>query len=114
MPLDISVKPGISENIFIGHNSSHEEVQKYTALFKEFRDVFAWTYEYLLGIDPSIIVHEIKAYLDANSVCQKLRQVHPRKSVAIKEEVEEFRKAGFIYPIPLTEWVSNIVPVNKK
>jgi hypothetical protein len=23
-------------------------------------------------------------------------------------------KAGFIYPIPLTDWVSNIVPVNKK
>ena len=71
-------------------------------------------HEEILGIDPSIIVHEIKAYPDANSVCQKLRQVHPRKSVAIKEEVEEFRKAGFIYPIPLTEWVSNIVPVNKK
>ena len=23
-------------------------------------------------------------------------------------------KAGFIYPVPLTEWVSNIAPVNKK
>ena len=34
--------------------------------------------------------------------------------VVIKEEVERLLKAGFIYPIPLIEWVSNIVPVNKK
>ena len=32
----------------------------------------------------------------------------------IKAEVEKILKAGFIYPIPLTEWVSNIVPMAKK
>ena len=45
MPVDISVKLGVSEKIFIGKNSSLEEVKTYMALFKEFRDVFAWTYE---------------------------------------------------------------------
>ena len=34
--------------------------------------------------------------------------------MAIKAEVEKLLKAGFIYPIILTEWVSNIVLVNKK
>ena len=43
--VDISVKPGILENIQIGQNSSPSKLQSYTALFKEFRDVFAWTYE---------------------------------------------------------------------
>ena len=66
------------------------------------------------GIDPSIVVHEIKTYPTARSVRQKLRQVHLRKAAAIKAEVEKILKVGFIYPIPLTEWVSNIVPVNKK
>ena len=60
------------------------------------------------------IVHEIKTYLDAKPVRKKLRQVHPRKAVAIKEEVEKLLKVGFIYLVPLTEWVSNIVPMNKK
>ena len=68
----------------------------------------------MLGIDPSIIVHEIKTYPDANPVRQKLRQVHLRKATTIKEEVEKLLKAGFIYPVPITEWVSNIVLVNKK
>ena len=65
------------------------------------------------GIDPFIVVQEIKNYPDAKRVRQKIRQVHSRKEVAIKEEVEKLLKAGFIYPVPLTEWVSNIVHVNK-
>ena len=52
------------------------------------------------GIDPSIVVHEIKTYPDAKPVCQKLQQVHPRKEAAIKEEVEKLLKAGFIYLVP--------------
>jgi len=47
-------------------------------------------------------------------VGQHLRPVHPRKVVAIKGEVEKILKAGFIYPIPLTKWVSNILLVIKK
>ena len=65
-------------------------------------------------IDPSIVVHEIITYPGAKPVHQRLRPVHPRKVAAIKAEVEKLLKAGFIYPIPLTDWVSNIVPVNKK
>lgn len=65
-------------------------------------------------IDPIIVVHEIPTYLVSKPVRQRLRPVHPRKAAAIKAKVEKLLKAGFIYPIPLTDWVSNIVPVNKK
>ena len=68
----------------------------------------------MLGIDPSIVVHEIKTYPAVKPVRQKLSQVHPRKAIAIKAEIEKLLKARFIYPIPLMEWVSNVVPVNKK
>ena len=61
-----------------------------------------------------LTVHEIKTYPSAKPVRKKLRQVHPRKATTIKAEIEKLLKAGFIYPVPLTEWVSNIVPVNKK
>ena len=68
----------------------------------------------MMGIDPSIMVHEIKTYPSAKPVRKKLRQVHRRKAAAIKPEIEKLLKAGFIYHIPLTKWVSNIVPINKK
>jgi hypothetical protein len=50
----------------------------------------------------------------AKLVRKKLRSVHPKKIAAIKAEVEKLLKSGFIYPVPLIEWVSNIVPVAKK
>ena len=65
-------------------------------------------------IDPSIVMHEIPTYPGAKPVWQHLLSVHPRKVATIKAEVEKLLKAGFIYPIPLIEWVSNIVPVDKK
>ena len=66
------------------------------------------------GIDPLIVEHESRTYPDAKPVRQKLRPVNPRKAAAVKAEVEKLLKAGFIYPIALTEWVSNPVPVDKK
>jgi hypothetical protein len=79
-----------------------------------FRDIFAWSYEEMPVIDPAIVVHEIKTYLGAKPVRQRLHPVHPRKVATIKLEVEKLLKAGFIYPVALTEWVSNPVPIDKK
>jgi hypothetical protein len=114
IPIDISVKPGIVENVHIGASCSPDEIVTYTSLFKEFCDIFAWSYEEIAGIDPAIVVHEIKTYPDAKPVQQRLRPVHPHKAVAIKLEVEKLLKAGFIYPMALTDWVSNPVPIDKK
>jgi hypothetical protein len=112
--IDISIKEGVIENINLGANCTPDEVVSYTALFKEFCNVFAWSYEEMSGIDPSIVVHEIKTYPDAKPVRQKLRPVHPKKVAALKAEVEKLLKSGFIYPVPLTEWVSNLILVAKK
>lgn len=56
-PIDIPVKPGVIEHIYIGITGTPKEIQIYIALFCEFRDVFAWSYEEILSIDPSIVVH---------------------------------------------------------
>jgi hypothetical protein len=66
--IDISIKEGIVENVHLGANCSLKEVEDYTALFKEFCDIFAWSFEEIPGIDPSIDVHEIKNYLGVKFV----------------------------------------------
>jgi hypothetical protein len=68
IPIDISIKPGIVENVHIRASCSPREIVTYTALFKEFRDIFAWSYEEMPGIDPSIVVYEIKMYPEAKPV----------------------------------------------
>jgi hypothetical protein len=67
----------------------------------------------MLGIDPRIVENEIITYLDAKLVRQRLRVVNPQKAPAIRAKVEKLLNVGFIYPVPLTECVSNHVPVNK-
>jgi hypothetical protein len=59
IPINISQNPGIMENVFIGADCSPEEIQIYTDIFKEFRDVFDWSYEEMPGIDPQRVYHEL-------------------------------------------------------
>jgi hypothetical protein len=99
IPNNISRNPGIMENIFFGVDCSLEEIQIYTNLFKEFHDVFSWSYEEMPGIDPKIVEHEITTYPDVNLLQQKLRPVNPKKATTITIEVEKLLRAGFIYSI---------------
>ena len=68
IPINISVNPNVTENIHIDANCSPKEIAIYTSLFKEFRDVFSWSYEEMPGIHTSIVEHEIRTYLDAKPV----------------------------------------------
>jgi hypothetical protein len=114
IPLDISIKPRVFENAHIGASCYHDEVVTYKSLFQEFCDAFAWSYEEMSGINLEIVSHEIKTYPGAKPIRQRLRSVHPRKAATIKLEVEKILKAGFIYPMALTDWVSNLVLIDKK
>jgi hypothetical protein len=102
------------ENVHIGASCSADEVCTYKSLFQEFRDVFSWSYEEMPDIDPNIVVHEIKTYPDTKPIQQRLHPVYPHKDAVIKHEVEKLLKFGFVYPVALTDWVSNLVSVNKK
>ena len=70
------------------------------------------------GINPCIVEHEIKTYPNAKPVRQRLCAVNPtmnpRKAPVIKAEIEKLLKDVFIYLVPLTEWVSNLVVGDKK
>jgi hypothetical protein len=57
IPINISRTLGIVENVFVGADCSPEEIHIYTDLFKEFCDVFAWSYEAIPDIDPQSVDH---------------------------------------------------------
>jgi hypothetical protein len=76
IPLDISIKPRVVENLHIGASCSHDKFVTYKSLFQEFCDVFTWSYEEMPCIDPDIVVHKIKTYPGAKPVRKRLRPVH--------------------------------------
>ena len=112
--INISCNSRKVKNVYIGASCSPDEIEEYTKIFKEFCDIFSWSYEEMSGIDPCLVKHEIKTYPNAKPVRQRLHAVYPRRAPTIKAEIEKLLKDDFIYPIPLMEWVSNPVLVDKK
>ena len=70
-----------------------------TSLFKEYRDVFAFSYEDLQGIPKHIAIHRIELDI-AISPCHQARyRMNPNYAKAVKEDLEKLLKAGFIEPV---------------
>jgi hypothetical protein len=112
--IDISIKPGIIEEIIISAACSPEELIAYKSLFQEYRDIFSWSYTEMPDLDPSIVEHHIDTWPDITHVRKKKCPLHLSNAATIKADIDKLRVAGFIYPIAYTSWVSNLVPVNKK
>ena len=89
-----------------------ENVSIYT--LKEYKDVFAWSYKDLKGVDPQVCQHTIP--LKANAKPRKQRPYTYNETFAkkIKEEIDKILEARFVYEIEHTKWVSPIVVVPKK
>jgi hypothetical protein len=60
--INISIKPGIIEEITIHTAFSPEELIAYKALFQEYRDIFSWSYIEILGLDPSVVELHINTW----------------------------------------------------
>jgi hypothetical protein len=83
-------------------------------LLKEFKDCFAWEYYEMPGLDRSIVEHRLPIKPGYRPFQQHPRQCNPKIYPDIKAEITKLLKAGFIRQCQYTEWISNIVPVNKK
>ena len=81
---------------------------------KDYKDVFAWSYKDLKGVDPKICQHTIPMKDDAKPSRQRPYTYNDTFARKIKEEIDKLLAAEFIYEIEHTEWVSPIVVVPKK
>ena len=79
-----------------------EQKLKYLELFKEFQDVFAWSYEDLKSYDTSVIQHTIPLKEDQKPFRQKLRRINPVLLPSIEKEIKRMYEAKIIAPIRIT------------
>ena len=84
------------------------------ALLTEFKEVFAWSYEDVPGIDTDIVQHCIPTDLTMKPVKQNLRRMKLEQTLKIKEEVEKQYNAGFLRMVNYPKWLANVVPIPKK
>ena len=77
-------------------NLSEEEKNGLKELLKEYVDIFAWSYNDMLGLDPLIVVHKLHTREEAKPKRQKLRCFKLDLLLKIKEEVKKLLEVGFI------------------
>ena len=101
-------------NLMIRGGLTDEQSKELTQLLSEYIDVFAWSYEDMPGLDPSIVVHKLPTREDIKPKKQKLRRFRLDILLKIKEEVKKLIEVGFIEVSNYSKWVANVVPVLKK
>ena len=66
---------------------------------KEFKDIFAWDYSEMPGLDPGLVAHTLNVDLEAKPVAQPARIFHTEIEGQIVKEVQKLLAVGFIKPI---------------
>jgi ribonuclease HI len=87
---------------------------QYRDLLRQYKDVFAWSYDELRTYDTSIIEHKIPLKPRVKPFRQKLRQFNPILLPVIEKEVKKLLDAKIIVPLRYSDWIANLVPVRKK
>ena len=75
---DISLEEGNLEKFTrIGTSMKEKTKQDLIYFLRKSIDVFAWSHEDMLGIDPSVIIHRLNVYPSSKPVRQKKRVFAP-------------------------------------
>ena len=97
---DISLEEGNPEKFTrIGKSMKEKTKQDLVQFLRKSIDVFAWSHEDMLGIDPSVITHCLNVHSSSKPVRQKKRVFASERDNAIKEEVQKLTIAQFIQEV---------------
>ena len=90
---------GSQKPIFISNQLTTQEKEQLVASLKKYVDVFIWTYDEMLDLDPGLVVHSLNVDPGVKSVIQPAGVFHTDVEAQITQEVKNLLVAGFIKPI---------------
>lgn len=93
---------------------TQEEETLFIPMLKEYRDVFAWSYKDLKGVDLDICQDTIPMKDTTKPSRQRPDTYNNNFAKKIKDKIDNLLEADFIYEIEHMEWVSPRVIVPKK
>ena len=104
----------ISRPTFVNANLSDDCKADLINLLKEYVDCFAWEYSEMPGLSRDLVEHRLPIKAGFRPYKQPSRHFNTVMYGRIKEEINRLLDAGFIRSCHYAEWISNIVPVEKK
>jgi hypothetical protein len=100
--------------VIISYKLSNDEPRRLVAILEKYRSVIGHSLKDLKGISPSICTHCILMEQGHKPVHEHRRRLNNAMREVVKKEVLKLLKAGVIYPISDSEWVSSVQVVPKK
>jgi len=91
-----------------------EELAQYEQLLQEYKDVFAWGYQDMPGLDPNVVVHKLAVSKDVKPVKQPQRRFCLELTIQINAKMDKLIRANFIREVQYPIWLANIIPVQRK
>jgi hypothetical protein len=112
---EMDIGDGITRRMtFVNKNMSLEHKDAIIKLLRNYIDYFAWNYREIPGLRQELVEHQLPIKTGFRPYKQPARRFNLIIHDQVKEEVERLLDAGFIRPCRYMEWVSIIVPVEKK
>lgn len=99
---------------FVNKNLKSDHREKMIRLLCEFADCFAWSYTKMSGLSPELVEHRLPIKPGFRPFKQRARQFCPDLYPRIKDTIHQLLEAIFIKPCWYTDWVSNIMSMEKK
>jgi hypothetical protein len=100
--------------VIISDKLSNDETQRLIAILEKFRSVIIYSLKHLKGISTSLYTHRIPMEEDHKPIREHHRWLNNAMREVVEKEVLKLLKAGVIYPISDSEWVSPVQVVSKK
>jgi hypothetical protein len=75
---------------------------------------FAWDYTEMPGLSRELVEHRLSIRASFRPYKQGVQNIKLEIVGRVKEEVDRLLQAGFIQPCRYADWVSNIIPMEKK
>jgi hypothetical protein len=98
---------------FVNKNLNVDYKNNLVELLREYVDCFAWNYQEMSGLSRDLVEHYLPIKAGFRPFKQHARRYNPLMYDRVKEEIDRLQKANFIRPCRYTEWISNIVSVEK-
>jgi hypothetical protein len=104
----------IPQPTYVSARLDVNQKQEIIELLKAYTCCFAWDYTKMPGLSRELVEHRLLIKAGFRLYKQGARNFKPQIIGRVKEEVDRLQQAGFIQPCRYVDWVSNIVPVEKK
>jgi hypothetical protein len=112
---EVDIGDGVTPRLtFVKGNLDADYKNNLVELLREYVDYFAWSYQEMLSLSRDLVEHRHPIKAGFRPFKQHARCYNPLMYDRINEEIDGLLKTNIITPRKYANWISNIVPVEKK